>query len=502
MKFVLAAGILAQTLPQLDAVDSKGLHSNGHQRLRRISPVSGNSILRQEVSSKRLENIVFQKDWFTQRRKKNVLKNAESSFDECVPNADDADIGILGCSMGEHCVESAASNLGGVCVADDSSSRHLQTTLPPDVCDPNAELPYTCNCTQFNVTTNTGKFSCDVDDYFCFLPGYCGALKIDRTIEAGVESSHYCITFSKPSVAQICYTVDTVPSCAIAVNGVTCNSCEVVDILDDGIRGCYDWDCGNIFPNSTGNDCQGGFILSDVFPNALPNAPDVFVCDICGDGGMITKPDIALQIPNLVPPLTCGQVDAAAKNGSVLEPQCPLLQPFVQQSCGCVPPVVTTPSTVPSVVPSIPAQTVSPSAPLTNVTIPPTLAPVATPAPVAANVTSPPTLAPVAIATVPPTLAPVAANVTSPPTLPPVNTIPPTTPSPAPVVTTPPISSPVVTVPPVAPTLPPVSTLPPISLSMSMSMSMDMRVRELGGVRDLPLPELEEVLESEFGRFL
>jgi len=204
--------------------------------------------------------------------------------------------------------------------------------------------------------TKTGQLTC-IYDYECFFAEYCGSLVAKRVITDEMESAEYCYKFVTPSPLEICYGLDSIPACSFSVDGVTCNSCQVLPSEDDVYFACYEFDCTNTIANVAGNDCDNDSVIEGVFPNAfqtLAPTPDFFVCDICGGGRVPTIPDGLVEIPTQGT-LNCTQIETAANIGGILEAQCPLLQPFVQVPCGCAeilptdsPAVDATPAPVPA----------------------------------------------------------------------------------------------------------------------------------------------------------
>ncbi|KAG7362876.1 hypothetical protein IV203_026236 [Nitzschia inconspicua] len=69
-------------------------------------------------------------------------------------------------------------------------------------------------------------------------------------------------------------------------------------------------------------------------PTAAPS-PEPFRCSICGEGLVVTSPEVTLDIQGVNEPVTCGEYEAAGMNGSVNESQCPVLQDAASQVCGC-----------------------------------------------------------------------------------------------------------------------------------------------------------------------
>lgn len=69
-------------------------------------------------------------------------------------------------------------------------------------------------------------------------------------------------------------------------------------------------------------------------PTVAPS-PEPYSCTICGDGFIVTSPEVVLNIDGVSEAITCGQYENAGKNGNVNERQCPVLQAAAVQLCGC-----------------------------------------------------------------------------------------------------------------------------------------------------------------------
>jgi plastocyanin len=125
--------------------------------------------------------------------------------------------------------------------------------------------------------------------------------------------------------------------------------------------------------------------------NPSPNATEApSTCNICGDGNMVTTPDVVVSVPTQ-DDRTCSEYEAAASAGAVNATQCQQLQPFTSAACGCSPMdgVIATDTPEPDVT-SSPNATDAPVDDGAAPTAAPVVAePEATPAPVAAA-TEPP----------------------------------------------------------------------------------------------------------------
>ena len=70
-------------------------------------------------------------------------------------------------------------------------------------------------------------------------------------------------------------------------------------------------------------------------PSATPNDPNVFVCNICGEEGLVvTNPDAVVEIP-FAQPSTCAELLQGAQSGLIPEISCPLVSESAQEPCGC-----------------------------------------------------------------------------------------------------------------------------------------------------------------------
>lgn len=224
----------------------------------------------------------------TKQKKQQGQQTNTQQVVEC--NPDIADIGILQCSVGQYCMESRVSKLGGYCLEKviASNDRQLQGTvggagsfLPTSYCEPSSDDYgfYECDCSVFDVTTNTGSFTCTLYDDYCFTDETCGRLTVTNTLFSDVDTSNgssdraeYCGNFQDPFDVEICYSVDRENRCDIVIDGVSCDACEIVHVVTDSdlqfiSYDCYQFDCTNTLANLAGNDCLGPAILETVMAN-------------------------------------------------------------------------------------------------------------------------------------------------------------------------------------------------------------------------------------------
>ena len=69
-------------------------------------------------------------------------------------------------------------------------------------------------------------------------------------------------------------------------------------------------------------------------PTPAPTNPDIFVCEICGEGLSVTVPDGVVSIPTQGD-FACSELETSASMGLIAPGQCALLPPFVTDPCGC-----------------------------------------------------------------------------------------------------------------------------------------------------------------------
>jgi hypothetical protein len=307
MRFVIAASILAtQAIPafaldhqgiltknklsekllaqrRYKEVQNKNLFYRNTKNVRKISKTRDDKIYKGKIK----EAIDPPRVLRNQRTVRKALRNS-SKLPQCDPDEEvDADIGILVCGVGEYCIESDLSGLGGFCMSPsnismystDQQERNLQSDFypAPTVCDPNHRdfESYDCECSAFDVARNLGEFTCTLHDYQCKRDKLCGANTVTHTIESdGGAHADYCYDFVKPFDMNMCYSLDMNRSCKISIQNEECSSCEVVDGIKHPVYGfigfnCYEFDCSNIEPGLKGNNCAGDYVLDDLAARTL-----------------------------------------------------------------------------------------------------------------------------------------------------------------------------------------------------------------------------------------
>jgi hypothetical protein len=164
MRFTIAtAAILAQSVPATTTseIDSPTLERVfGEETLSLVSDIQGTATLIGTQRSNKFLNLVKAK----KETSGGYLKNTQNSnskspkdFQECDPESDEPDVGVLSCGAGRYCVESDESKIGGFCVSSpDELDRALQggDTLLDGVytvfCPDDSLYGDQCNCTNYD----------------------------------------------------------------------------------------------------------------------------------------------------------------------------------------------------------------------------------------------------------------------------------------------------------------------------------------------------------------
>lgn len=191
---------------------------------------------------------------------KNTTIGNKKFLRECIPQQTTnavADVGLLSCGLGQYCLESSDSSMGGYCVS--SSSRTTPTQLPgrrrqqvvgrlsiielADLwCNRPQETGLTvdCNCTGLDFATMTGELACTFGPDCEDIGSGCGddeafPLCLSEEVAATLESADSytytsCYTQTLPLsndrfsyCTEFAYSVADGPTCDIKVEGVACN---------------------------------------------------------------------------------------------------------------------------------------------------------------------------------------------------------------------------------------------------------------------------------------
>jgi hypothetical protein len=150
-----------------------------------------------------------------------------------------------------------------------------------------------------------------------------------------------------PSTPENPYGTYSVESCSRKVNGVTCNSCEIVMSLYDPCAQpfylenpqyncsafnitCYEFDCENTDWKKKGSTCD---------PYEYVYEPRAYGCDleckICGADANMTLPDAMLTIPFYWNEMSCAESQRRAEQGSLTSEGCAAMNILASETCGC-----------------------------------------------------------------------------------------------------------------------------------------------------------------------
>jgi hypothetical protein len=392
MRFAIAVGILANTLPAASVPEKRFLlaRAKRKERIKNLLTAEPNNVVGGIAGNKKKNGPGAA--FFSHNAKSGqaVLKNEilQENLVECDPTSSNADVGILACGMGKYCVESSDYDLGGVCV--DSAEVDFQRQLQygnylSDLCNEASENfgDYDCNCDEFDLVSGLGSVECKIYEvYNSCLGETCFSYSRDAVFYKYGDSNYtstICYNFSTPYNQNVCYSTASLGGCVISFNDVTCNACVEYTNENFPDSTCREFDCSNTAGNHSGSDCAGDsviLIFGDLYsalyePAGTPEPTETppFICPICGEDKEVTLPDGVVSISTL-PSFNCTELEGAAAAGNISLVLCAALIPFVATPCGCMD--VDTPS--PTLAP----------VELSEPDLPPTLAPVvpSTPAPV------------------------------------------------------------------------------------------------------------------------
>jgi hypothetical protein len=348
MRFAIAIGILANTLPaasQSENVNVLLARSERKDRMQALlqEPPSGRGALVKKLNRGKKSSLFGrQRVSANQGILKNILASQEGTF-ECDPASSDADVGLLSCGMGNYCMESQDSKLGGFCVESPMAfDRDLQDGISENYTDSdltptqycNESSPYfgyfECDCDEFDVANNTGTISCDVEVNYCFGVYACNDTCANLSITYSTDGESYrytaCYDFFSPYEQRFCYYYTSsalgTTDCAISLDNELCTSCNTSSLLDPE---CGEFDCENVGMGISGNSCIDGFyppIVYDCFAGGSTTS-----CNICPFSDDPLFPDASLGN------YTCGELDAALGEELIDVYSCAVLQLFSYDVC-------------------------------------------------------------------------------------------------------------------------------------------------------------------------
>lgn len=288
------------------------------------------------------------------------LKNAPGR--ECDPlqpsDGSDALLGILTCSMGQYCVESKESSLGGYCVEPlgHMESRKLQEYGSSNMTLFESNYEHfcvendLCNCTNIDRDAYTLDVACPLSEEVCYdVYSECQVnltmcVEFDYTYSMrGLDEfkTSICAEHSKPYYQRVCYDVTVVDNitagCSVEFNGVTCNSCEIVPTDYNGnTLQCYVFDCTNTPGNFSGTDCQ---VQADrIYTTYRETYGCAENCSLCGEGLEMTKPSQVINVSfasGKIYQFECDFVSYIGQSTFVSEAECERLSKITFEPCGC-----------------------------------------------------------------------------------------------------------------------------------------------------------------------
>ncbi|KAL3910053.1 MAG: hypothetical protein SGILL_007843 [Bacillariaceae sp.] len=390
MRFAIAAAILAHSLPATSEESTSQVAAG-------VSDTFVKEVMKtvEEAPRGKFLGVIQEKKklaggWQTKAEKK--------VFQECDPESDDADTGVLSCGAGTFCAESDESTKGGFCVSSpDELDRNLQETvtlfdgLYSVFCSEDAYYASDCNCTGADPEAYTLDVVCMQPQECTNYTSTCDA-NVTSCIEydfsfslngAGTYVVDRCFEDTAPYYQRTCYQLTAVETgvpeeCTISMDGEDCFSCTV-DTNEEGDY-CYQFDCTNTISRRAGDLCQEGVYVAPILYYLRTYGCDAYVCPICGGEDFVsTNPGGAVDLGDGV--TTCAAIAQVALLGGFNETFCQdEVIPFVATPCGCVAfgsPPVEGPTLAPAAATPAPSEQDSAFPTITPiiVTFPPTPAP-------------------------------------------------------------------------------------------------------------------------------
>ena len=316
---------------------------------------SSSMLLPNEIQGEKMQHL---QEVLTNKQFEAKIENAE----ECDPTHDkEADVGILTCSEGQHCMDSSDSSLGGVCVDKASYDRFLQQDTDSDtpLLDVMTDL-CTTNNNDEDLTCNTcmvtGDYTADIDCSYkesCYtlaslcdneVIDFCSMENITATLDGPNELTYQaCYNFTKPVNFSYCTTYIYEPNpddneddvtCEMTVNGTKCNSCTLI-YQEQSLQWCKYFDCDNTPLEVSSSVCDYSIMEAFSTDYLYKQLPCSDGCNLCGDNGEMSTPSRkSFTIPN-VATLNCLQTQLTALTGGYNSEQCDDLEELVDEPCGC-----------------------------------------------------------------------------------------------------------------------------------------------------------------------
>jgi hypothetical protein len=254
---------------------------------------------------------------------------------ECVPVG--ADVGVLECGVGQVCVESTESTLGGVCSSP--TSRQLTHATDLGLCDPTSYWysVYDCDCSAFNNATKTGVVSCLVESE-CLGSVYYGCYDTCQNTTATytflidtVTSFKNCYEFvvdgDAATLTSFCLKFPAdYTSCAVELDGQACGSCTIDDYLS--------FDCTNV--DNGFSFGPGDYLTSFPVIQACYQPVNGQYCGICSYGSYIPFDDTTpISLGGFGDSFTCSGLSEASMYNQISVEKCPEASALANAEC-CV----------------------------------------------------------------------------------------------------------------------------------------------------------------------
>jgi hypothetical protein len=264
MKFFIAAGILAQTLPVISEKVSTNVAAEGNSA----------EFARFVVATLRAAESNSEDEFVAPALES--LKSSPLDLKSCDPTSDDPDVGILSCDVGYDCVVDESSILGGVCA---SVTRELQvascTLCPFSKMDPSAN-----------------ELAVSIPDY----PGLtCGAMYYAAYINATIATDE-CTAAAGFAQVSGCCEGGPVYACDICAGA---NGTLILDALVEG----------------DGNTTSCGAIAAFA-PEAECGMASSAISPLCCGGAASSPTDAPVGTPTTVAP-SGATLATPAPSGSV-----------------------------------------------------------------------------------------------------------------------------------------------------------------------------------------
>lgn len=169
----------------------------------------------------------------------------------------------------------------------------------------------TCDCT----SAYTGV-SCEIEcDILCYNDGECRLDISEHGALEGMGADEFSCECKDEWGGFNCnFPVETCP------DGLKCQNEGICRLLEGNVYQC---ECTDAFDGSV---CQN--------PKNPPTESPTEGCSICGDGLVVTRPDVIFAWPDQ-PQVACGVLEEAGNDGLIPLDQCIILPDLVADDCGC-----------------------------------------------------------------------------------------------------------------------------------------------------------------------